>query len=260
MILVKDIKVRDWGDIHLYDMKIYDMGKVIDVENHYPGNYGAPGMPRGKKRKRTPEQIEEQNKRNREKYIQRLILANYDKGDWHLILKYRPKDRPSYAESRKQVKKFLADMRKAYKKAGHEFKYIYVTERGKKGQAMHHHLVIEDIAAPGLITTKLVKQLWIYGNTHWVDLYEDGEFKNLAEYIAKKETKEENTGCTYSRSRNLIVPKPKKKILHRKRWPTDPKPKKGYYIIKDSIVNGINPVTEYPYQYYSMRRIGGSDG
>ena len=242
---------------NLYIVNEYDMGEVIDIEKHYPGNYGAPGMPRCKKKKRTPEQIEQQNQRNREKYLQRLILANFSPGDWHLILNYRPKDRPTYNDGRKQVKKFLADMRKAYKKAGYEFKYVYITERGKKGQAVHHHLVIQDIDAPGIRTTKLVKQLWQYGNTIWVDLYEDGEYKNLAEYIVKKETKEECGWASYSRSRNLIKPKLTRKKLRRKKWPEDPKPKKGFYIIKGSILNGINPVTGYPYQHYSMRRIRG---
>ena len=102
-------------------------------------------------------------------------MANFKEGDWHLILKYRPKDRPgTYEEAEDQLKKFLAWMRKAYKKAGIPFKYIAVTERGKKGQVLHHHLVIEDIADERLITTKLVKELWRWGNTFWVNLYEDG--------------------------------------------------------------------------------------
>ena len=73
--------------------------------------------------------------------------------------------------------------------------------------------------------------------------------------VVKKETKEESGWATYTRSRNLITPVPKKKIIKRKRWATDPKPKKGYYIVKDSIVNGFNPVTDYPYQHYTMRLI-----
>lgn len=92
-----------------------------------------------------------------------------------------------------------------YKKAGYQFKYIYVTERGKQG-ACHHHLIIEDISEPGLNTTKMVQKYWKYGSKAFIPLYEDGEFENLAEYIVKKETKEEQDGCTYSRSRNLVVP------------------------------------------------------
>ena len=91
-------------------------------------------------------------------------------------------------------------MRKAYKKAGYQFKYIYVTERGKQG-ACHHHLIIEDIAELGLNTKKMVMKHWQYGSKAFIPLYEDGEFENLAEYIVKKETKEEAEGCTYSRTK-----------------------------------------------------------
>lgn len=219
-------------------------------------------MKRGPRRKRTPEDIERQNKTNREKKVQRLILANFHEGDWHLVLKYKKELRPeSLAEAKKQVQKFLADMRKAYKKAGYQFKYIYVTERGKQG-ACHHHLIIEDIAGPELNTKKMVLKFWQYGSKAFIPLYEDGEFENLAEYIVKKETKEEAEGCTYSRSRNLIVPEPQREIIHRKRWQQEPRPEKGWYIIPDSIVNGFNPVTGYPYQHYTMRRIdpGGDSG
>ena len=237
-----------------YIKKEWRLGKVIQVEQHFPGNYGAPGQPREAKQKRTPEQIARQNQTNRAKKIQRLILANFNEGDWHLVLKYKPGQRPAdYEEAQKELKKFLIKMRNSYKKAGYEFKYIAVTERGKKGQALHHHLVIEDIPE---LTTRMIKQTWP-GMMSLTDLYEDGDYKKLAEYIVKAETKEEAEAgkATYSRSRNLVIPKPKVKKMKKRIWPEEPKAKKGYYIEKDSIVNGINPVTGYPYQYYSMRLI-----
>lgn len=246
----------------LYVKKVYDLGFVKEVAKYYPGNYGAPGQKRGLKRKRTPEDIERQNKTNREKKIQRLILANFHEGDWHLILTYKKDTRPgTYAEAKRQVQKFLADMREAYKKAGYAFKYLYVTERGKQG-ACHHHLIIEDIAEEKLNTKKMVLKYWQYGSKSFIPLYEDGEYENLAEYIVKKETKEEQEGCTYSRSRNLIVPEPKREIIHSKRWRQEPKPEKGWYIVPDSLVNGENPVTGYPYQHYTMKKLdpGGDDG
>jgi hypothetical protein len=246
----------------MYIKKEYHLKRIIQVENHYPGNYGAPGVPRAQKRKRTPEAIERQNQRNRAKKIQRLILANFEVGDWHLVLKYRPGTRPEkYKDAQKIMRKFLADMRKAYKKAGYEFKYIAVTERGKKGQALHHHLVIEDVCTEALNTVKMVKALWP-GSQAFIDLYEDGEYEKLAEYIVKAETKEEQEKgkSTYTRSRNLVIPKPRKKKMKRRSWPMDPVAKKGYYIVKDSVVNGINPVTGYPYQYYTMRQIEGDAG
>lgn len=239
----------------MYIRKTYDMGWVKQVHKYYPGNYGAPGVPRAKKVKRTPEDIARQNEINRENRLQRLILANFHEGDWHLILKYKPELRPeSFMEAKRQVQRFLSQMREAYKKKGQPFKYIYVTERGKRG-ACHHHLIIEDIADQNLNTKKLVLKYWQYGSKAFIPLYEDGEFEDLASYIVKKETKEENTGCGYSRSRNLIVPEAKKEVIRSRRWKPEPSPEKGYYIIPESLINGTNRVTGYPYQKYSMRRI-----
>ncbi len=241
----------------MYIRKRYDLGTVIDIENHYPGNFGAPGVPREKKRKRTPEDIARQNATNRGKFLRRLILMNFVEGDWHLILTHRSRDRPDFRTGRKLVKKFISAMRKEFKKEGIAFKYILVSEIGKRGQAVHHHLVIEDICRQGLNTVQLVKKLWTHGNKHYIPLYADGEYQKLAEYIIKKETKSEAEWCTYTRSRNLKLPVAERKRMRRKRWPADPKPEKGCYIIKESIVNGWNPVTDYPYQHYSMRRIAG---
>lgn len=231
--------------------------QLIEIEHYYPGNYGAPGMKRAEKRKRTPEEIKKQNERNRVKFLQRLILANFTKGDMHLILNYRPKDRTGYEQGKKDLRRFLSRMRGAYKKAGLQFKYIAVTEYGKKGHALHHHLIIQDIATDQIDTIRLARKLWELGHAGWTDLYEDGEYKKLAEYIVKRETKQENEWSSYTRSRNMIVPKPKRKKLYRRRWPPEPKPWKGYEIIKDSIINGENRFTGYPYQKYVMRKIEG---
>ena len=96
----------------MYVRKIFDMGWVKQIEKYYPGNYGAPGKKRGPKQKRTPEDIARQNQRNREKKVQRIILANFKEGDWHLVLGYKKELRPgSFKEAKKQVRKFLTDMR-----------------------------------------------------------------------------------------------------------------------------------------------------
>ena len=245
----------------MYIRNEYDLGRVIQVEHYYPGNYGALGKPRQPKRKRTPEDIERQNRTNRAKKIQRIILANFKEGDWHLILKYKPGERPeTYERAKKNLKNFLDKIRRVYKKKGYQLKFIAVTERGKKGQALHHHIIIEDIHTPDFNTVDLIKKMWP-GFKTFIDLYEDGDYENLAEYIVKIETKEEEEKgkATYSRSRNLIIPKPKRKKLLRRKWPDEPKPKKGYMIIPSTVYNGINPVTMYPYQHYSMKRIDKKD-
>lgn len=245
----------------MYRRTTYDCGQVIDVQCYYPGNYGAPGKKRGKKQKRTPEDIARQNQTNRVLKVKRLIRCNFRKGDWHLTLNYRKGERPEMIEEAKSnLTKFLGAIRKELKKQDMTFRYIGVTEIGKKGQALHHHLIIEDLTIGGKSIVELVKTTWTYGNTFWSAMYEEGDFEQLASYIVKRETKVGSWG-TYTRSRgNLKEPVKKTKMIHHKRWPEIPK-KKGYELIKDSLYNGFNPVTGYPYQHYSMRKIqaGGRD-
>ena len=70
-----------------------------------------------------------------------------------------------------------------------------------------------------------------------------------------KTFKEEDSGVKqrYSRSRNLIVPQPKTKVVKRSdTWNKNPKPKKGYYIDMDTLVNGVNKWSGREYQSYTM--------
>lgn len=244
------------GVVGIYRKVIYDMGVIRQIEKSFPANYGAPGEKREKKQKRTPEDVRRQNERNRWKRVQRIILANFHEGDWHLILKYTKGTNPEdYKEAKKHLKKFIEKMRAAYKKAGVPFKWIAVTERGKKGKILHHHLIIEDIEEDGIRTVDLVKQIWRHGGQFFSSLYEDGDYEQLAEYIVKSETKEECGWCTYSRSRNLIVPQAKVEIVRRRKWKNPPAAPKGWYVVKDSIWNGINPVTGYPVQHYTLKKL-----
>lgn len=243
----------------MYRRKTYDMKTVREVHNYYPANYGAPGKKRDKRRNLTPEEMDHQNMLQRVRKLKRLILMNFRPGDYHMVLNYRPEDRPEdFKEAKKDLKAFLDRMRKAYKKQGEEFKYIAITERGKRGQILHHHLIIEDLE--NLNTAKLVKEMWPHGNIYLSDLYEDGQYEKLAEYIVKKETKDPEGWSSYTRSRNLKTPGESTETMKRRNWPQEPRPPKGWYIVKDSIRNGFNPVTGYPYQYYFMVKEEGIGG
>ena len=107
----------------MYIKKIWDLGRVRMVEKHYPGNYGAPGVKRSEKKKKTPEDVARQNRTNRVKKVQRLILANFKEGDWHLVLGYRKGERPeTFQGAKERLKKFMDKMRAAFKRAGVPFK------------------------------------------------------------------------------------------------------------------------------------------
>ena len=243
----------------MYVKKTYNLGKhkdIIEVHNFYPGNYGAPGKKREKKEKASPEVIKKQNHTNRVRKIQRLILGNFKAGDWHIVLKYKKELRPDdFKEAKEQLSTFFKKVRLELKKYSISFKYIGVTEMGKKGNALHHHIIVENITDP-VNMLKLIRKHWEYGHIALTDMYEEGAYQRLAEYIVKADTKDPEGKSSYKRSRgNLIEPEVESKIMLRKSWPKEPKAKKGYYIIADSVVSGENPVTGYPYQRYMMQKL-----
>ena len=106
---------------------------------------------------------------------------------------------------------------------------------------------------------------------YFAHAYEEGGFKELAEYVVKKPKgkaleqislfpeEEQKTYIVYNCSRNLIEPDPEEKEYSHwtmaKILADGPSPSEGYYIDKSTIRQGINPFTGYSYLYYTERRI-----
>lgn len=236
----------------------YHLKHTIEVEKKHTGKYGAPGQKRRKKRKATKEEIQKQNQRNAEKKLRRIINANFEPNDLHIVLTYKKDERLTPGESKKELRNFFDRVRRAYRNYSTELKYIVCTEYENK--AIHHHIIINDLVKGTMTTTKIIRQAWLRGRPKFTLLDDTGDYKDLAEYIIKETSetfrKEGNPNKTrYSCSRNLIRPIPERKIVTAKTFAKDPKPKKGYYIDKNSVYEGINPVTGFRYQYYTMVRI-----
>lgn len=156
------------------------------------------------------------------------------------------------------------------RKGGIPFKFVYRLEVGELG-GIHIHMVINRIPDSDILIEEKWKNASGGGHVYFSHIYEKGGMKKLAEYIVKKPTEEiyeqlslfpeeeQKKLIKYSSSRNLIRPKPTVKKL--KKMPAgmatvEPKPTKGYYIDKESIVCGVNPVTGKPYLHYIEYRIG----
>lgn len=236
----------------------YHLKHTIEVEKKHTGKYGAPGQKRRKKRKTTKEEIQKQNQRNAEKKLRRIINANFEPNDLHIVLTYKKDERLTPEESKKELRNFFDRVRRAYRNYGTELKYIVCTEYENK--AIHHHIIINDLVKGTVTTTKIIRQAWLRGRPKFTLLDDTGDYKDLAEYIIKETSetfrKEGNPNKTrYSCSRNLIRPMAERRIVTAKTFAKDPKPKKGYYIDKNSVYEGINPVTGFRYQYYTMVRI-----
>lgn len=229
---------------------VYDFGSTIEVEENYPSNYGAPGKGRLKKIKATPEQIKAQNRKNKEKRIRRKIKANFREEDIWLTLTYRKEERPeSMKEATKDIRAFLDKLRRAYKKQGVPLKWMLHTEIGSRG-GIHHHLIINRVTDSDLI----IRRAWKKGGAHMDLLYEEGGFRKLAAYLAKEPDSENKLQeSRFSCSRNLKKPKLKKYLL--KCWAKEPKPRKGYYIDKETYHEGVNPITGRRYRSYTMIRL-----
>lgn len=100
------------------------------------------------KAKPTPEEMRKVNERKRIRKLYWIIATNFDFGDLHMQLTYRPRERPTPDEAKRLLKNFLRRLREEYKKRGKPFKYIVTTEYKQKFQAykgireMEHFLII----------------------------------------------------------------------------------------------------------------------
>lgn len=239
----------------MYKETVCRLGNDVIEVRRSMGLFGGPGKSRQAKRGKSTEERRRMNAKTRARYIQRLLLHNFKAGDLHVTLQYRKEDRPgTYEEGKERLRLFLKRLRKYYKDRGHILKYIGVTERGKRRAVLHHHIVIEAIDDNALHTLPAITKCWD-GYTKVSVMYEDGNFEQLAEYLTKTEGKEGGSGASYIRSRSLQEPQPEKRIVFRKTWEKEPTAPEGWYLVKDSLVNGVNLHSGKPYQRYLLRRI-----
>lgn len=242
----------------MYIKKSCRIHDKIEIEKHYPGRFGAPGMSREKKKKKTPEEMARQNYWRRCRELRRTMELNFGGGDFHVILTCRKTERPTMEDAPKIIRSFRDKLRTAYKKQGWELKYIITCETGQRG-AVHWHMIVNNMHSIQTDTTRLIHKLWTNGRAYFSSMDESGDYKVLAEYIIKESTKrienEETTEkLSYMVSRNLIRPSVKEEKKEAKSWRSMPKIPEGWYLVPDTLVNGINKFTGWPYQHYTIRK------
>lgn len=240
---------------------MYSFPESIEHELRRTGP--IPKGQRGKRKKPTAEQIKKQNQYNKEKKMRRLIKQNFKKNDYWVALNYIKGCRGGLKEALEDRKQFLRYLRKAYAKAGYELFWIGRTEVGKRG-GLHHHMIINRIPDGDIMIAEAWARIKRAGRAIFTQLYERGQYKDLAEYIVKpdEENKEGNkvTKSQYSRSRNLKEPEPDIKRTTIKKIVTYPEPTPGYYIDKGSVCQGRNPVTGREYLHYIEIKLTGDGG
>lgn len=239
-------------------------GKTIEVEYYYSSMYNKRGGKRADKVKPTREEQKKINTRQAERKLRLLMNNNFVYGDYHIVLDYvRQNGKPdrSRDEMKKDIQVFLRECRKLYKQEGKEFKYIHVMEIGKKG-ARHHHLIVNQI------DIKLLQQAWYkaYEGHNRVKVFpldDTGDYSKLAAYFIKytdkhlkDEPEERLQGKRWAASKNLVKPEPVYEIVTSRNWyRCEVKPKKGYYIDKNSVQRGIASPEYYGYGWFRYRMI-----
>ena len=113
----------------------------------------------------------------------------------------------SSEEAVKDLGKFLRQLRKIYRAAGTELKYIYLWEQGKKSGRTHFHLILN----AGPLSRDELEKLWGHGyaNSRRLRLDETG-LEGLAAYLTKRSRagQREPGKRRWVPSRNLRRPEP----------------------------------------------------
>ena len=232
-------------------------GKTKEVEYYYTSRYNKRGGSRADKIKPTKEQQKKVNTRAAERKLRLLMNSNFEYGDYHVVLDYirvKCKQDRTSEEMKKDIAIFLRELRKEYKDAGKELKYIHVMEIGQKG-ARHHHLVINKT------DTELLQKAWYkaYEGHNRVKIFpldDTGQYASLASYFIKytdKHTQDEDRlqGKRWNCSKNLIRPEPVYEIVTQRSWyRCEPKAEKGYYIDESSVAKGMDSPEYYGYGWF----------
>lgn len=229
-------------------------GDTIVARNHQSARWHKNGIKRSPNVNKTTETQETANK-NRDIWELTIRLnANFKPFDYYLTFTYKQEERPdTIAEAKKDRTDLLRRLRRIYKKNGSELKFIAVTEFGKGG-ALHHHIVMN-----ADVDFRDIARVWEKG---WIDLkpmQRDGNYVKVANYFVKgrKAWKEAGgKGRMWTCSKNLKRPRTHRRIVAANAYLKTPKPKKGYYLDKDSLREGIN-ADGWPFQSYILVKARG---
>ena len=236
---------------YVREQRLFRFRSTIEIDRVHRGGWHK--EKRGKREKPTPEQMAKNNLYNKIRKLRRIICENYKENDYWFTLTYQKGYRTDEIAARKDFSKFVRKLRTAYRKKGYELLWVVRTDIGEKGAA-HHHVLINRIPDGD----KLVKACWKEtegsGYPFFKPTYEEGGFKELAEYITKPPPKE-GIKHNYSRSRNLKNPEPEISRCYKADMQREPDPPEGYYLDRDSLVMGINPITGYEYQHFILIQI-----
>lgn len=184
------------------------------------------------------EEIKKYNDIVAERNFRRLVNHNFGYGDGHFTLTYAEVVSPEDAQ--RDMENFIKRLRRRMAKEGKDLKYVSVTEYENK--RIHHHMIINTN------DSAMIDETWQKGHV-WSSLLDrSGDYSDLANYLIKETQKtfrkeEHYKKRRYAASRNLVRPIVKREEVSVRDIFEDPKPTKGYTILKDSISRYEHPIT-----------------
>ena len=200
-----------------YLEKVIDRGNVIEIQKYINGRYGVKEKRKKAAAQRTTpeEQLRWQSKEAMRK-VWRLLRdkENFSPGDLWVTLTYPRKSTPDSETVKKNIKEFLKRIRRKYKQAGKECKYIFSVGRGKRG-AIHLHMVLTKIDTEILATAwQNIVNHGDWAHVHIEHLDRSQNWQQVAAYLIKngEETFLSDDPIIkkrFSASRNLREAKPK---------------------------------------------------
>ena len=96
--------------------------------------------------------------------LQMQLAANFTRRDLYVTLTYDDEHLPPNRKAaKKQVAAFFDRMRRQYRRAGRELRYVYVTQELQRdgSRRLHHHLII---SATGSGDYDTIRALWPNGS------------------------------------------------------------------------------------------------
>ncbi len=144
----------------MYEKIIYRAGRTVEVIKCYTHRHHGKGV-KGPPQKKNPEKIREANRKQQEKRLNRIINANFDENDLYCTMTYeKGEDKPqNIQELKRDIQRFMRNLKGMYKRRGYELKYVYTCSMGKRGNNPHFHMIVNaPMGYQGAV--ELVKRQW----------------------------------------------------------------------------------------------------
>lgn len=204
--------------------KLYLAGQTI-VIRETPSRKIEKGKKRAPKKNLTSEEVWKNNLKNAIFNLTLILNHNFMPGDHHLQLTYEFE--PTLEQGKKDRQAFTRKLTAECRKLGIDFKWVAVTEY--KGKRIHHHIICTGVPMD------IIKKCWTHGIVFHNPLWDNPNYKDLANYLLKEASKlYQSEGKIFKRryntSRNIVIPEEHPEELSRIDLEAEPKPLKDYYI------------------------------